>query len=71
MGPAPADAQGGKHEIRSKFGLGFRVCFGFRYSRFVVFVQPAGRFILMLRLYWPEESIIKGGWKPAPVVRAR
>jgi hypothetical protein len=28
---------------------------------------PAGRFILMLRFYWPKEAIIDGTWKP-PVV---
>ncbi len=35
---------------------------------------PAGKFILMLRLYWPRErppSIIDGTWKPPAVVRAR
>jgi hypothetical protein len=29
---------------------------------------PAGRFILMLRFYWPKEAIIDGVWKP-PAVR--
>ena len=31
---------------------------------------PAGKFILMLRMYWPNEkspSIINGSWKPPPV----
>jgi len=31
---------------------------------------PAGRFILMMRLYWPKDtdpSILKGTWKPAAV----
>jgi len=31
---------------------------------------PAGRFVLMMRLYWPKEtdpSIIKGSWTPPPV----
>jgi len=31
---------------------------------------PAGKFVLMLRLYWPNEkspSIINGTWKPPPV----
>jgi len=28
---------------------------------------PAGRFILMLRLYWPKNAVIDGTWKP-PVV---
>jgi hypothetical protein len=31
---------------------------------------PAGKFILMLRLYWPNEndpSIIDGSWKIPPV----
>jgi len=34
---------------------------------------PAGRFILMLRLYWPSEppktSILDGSWKPPAVKR--
>jgi hypothetical protein len=28
---------------------------------------PAGRFILMLRMYWPDESVINGTWKPPAV----
>jgi hypothetical protein len=28
---------------------------------------PAGKFILMLRLYWPKESVIDGVWKPPAV----
>jgi hypothetical protein len=31
---------------------------------------PAGKFILMLRLYWPQEtapSIVDGSWKPPAV----
>ena len=31
---------------------------------------PAGKFVLMLRLYWPKEtppSIIDGSWKPPAV----
>jgi hypothetical protein len=31
---------------------------------------PAGKFVLMMRLYWPNEkspSIINGTWKPPPV----
>jgi hypothetical protein len=35
---------------------------------------PKGKFILMLRLYWPHEpphvSIIDGTWKPPAVKRA-
>ncbi len=35
---------------------------------------PTGKFILMLRLYWPAEppksSILDGGWKPPAVMRA-
>jgi hypothetical protein len=34
---------------------------------------PAGKFILMLRLYWPSDtspSILDGSWKPPPVNRA-
>ncbi|MGE3320183.1 MAG: DUF1254 domain-containing protein [Candidatus Berkiella sp.] len=30
---------------------------------------PEGEFILMLRFYWPEESIIKGTWKLPAVVK--
>jgi len=29
---------------------------------------PAGKFILMLRLYWPRPSVIDGTWK-APAVK--
>ncbi len=35
---------------------------------------PKGKFILMLRLYWPKESppsIVDGSWKPPAVQRAR
>ncbi|HEY4260779.1 MAG TPA: DUF1214 domain-containing protein, partial [Schlesneria sp.] len=31
---------------------------------------PAGKFVLMMRLYWPKESapsIIDGSWKPPAV----
>lgn len=34
---------------------------------------PAGKFVLMLREYWPNEkppSIINGTWKPPPVRKA-
>jgi hypothetical protein len=34
---------------------------------------PSGDFILMLRMYWPDESdpsIIDGSWKIPPVVKA-
>jgi hypothetical protein len=31
---------------------------------------PEGKFALMLRFYWPEESIINGTWKPPAVKRA-
>jgi hypothetical protein len=30
----------------------------------------AGRFTLMLRLYWPRDPIINGSWAPPPVTRA-
>lgn len=29
--------------------------------------SPAGKFILMLRLYWPKESMLDGSWKIPPV----
>jgi hypothetical protein len=29
---------------------------------------PAGRFVLMMRNYWPKDAIINGSWKP-PVVQ--
>lgn len=35
---------------------------------------PAGKFILMLRLYWPREtppSIIDGSWKPPAITKAQ
>ena len=35
---------------------------------------PEGKFILMLRLYWPKEkppSIIDGSWKPPAVTKAQ
>lgn len=35
---------------------------------------PAGKFVLMLRLYWPREtppSIIDGSWKPPAVVQVK
>jgi hypothetical protein len=28
---------------------------------------PAGRFVLMLRMYWPDQPIIDGTWKPPAV----
>jgi hypothetical protein len=30
---------------------------------------PEGKFILMLRFYWPKESLINGSWKIPPVKR--
>jgi hypothetical protein len=30
---------------------------------------PAGKFILMLRFYWPKQAIIDGSWKPPAVVQ--
>jgi hypothetical protein len=28
---------------------------------------PAGEFVLMLRFYWPDESILDGSWIPPAV----
>lgn len=30
---------------------------------------PMGRFILMMRLYWPEESVLNGSWNPPGIKR--
>jgi hypothetical protein len=30
---------------------------------------PEGRFVLMLRFYWPKEAVINGSWKIPPVKR--
>jgi hypothetical protein len=30
---------------------------------------PEGKFILMLRFYWPKESLVNGSWKIPPVKR--
>jgi hypothetical protein len=30
---------------------------------------PAGDFILMLRMYWPRESVVDGSWKPPAVTK--
>jgi len=30
---------------------------------------PEGKFMLMLRFYWPKESLLKGSWKIPPVKR--
>lgn len=32
---------------------------------------PAGKFILMMRLYWPEESMLDGSWKIPPVTTVK
>ena len=30
---------------------------------------PTGDFILMFRLYWPDEAILNGSWKPPAIVK--
>lgn len=30
---------------------------------------PEGKFVLMLRLYWPKEAILNGSWTPPPITR--
>ncbi len=32
---------------------------------------PAGEFELVLRFYWPKESVLKGTWKPSAVMRLK
>ena len=32
---------------------------------------PAGNFVLMMRLYWPERSILDGAWKPPSLKRVK
>ncbi len=32
---------------------------------------PAGNFVLMMRLYWPERSILDGTWKPPSLKRIK
>ena len=32
--------------------------------------SPSGPFVLMLRMYWPEEAVINGTWKPPAVTPA-
>lgn len=32
---------------------------------------PKGQFVLMLRLYWPEESVLNGMWKPPAVKKVK
>ena len=31
---------------------------------------PAGKFILIVRFYWPKEPLLNGSWKIPPVTRA-
>jgi hypothetical protein len=31
--------------------------------------SPCGEFFLMLRLYWPDDSVLRGCWTPPPVER--
>lgn len=32
---------------------------------------PAGNFILMMRLYWPDTSVLNGSWKPPAVEKVK
>ncbi|MEU0600293.1 DUF1254 domain-containing protein [Streptomyces sp. NPDC006393] len=32
---------------------------------------PSGRFNVMLRMYWPRQSVINGTWAPPPIVRTQ
>lgn len=32
---------------------------------------PKDQFVLMLRLYWPEEAVINGAWKPPAIKRVK
>jgi hypothetical protein len=32
-------------------------------------LRAAGKFILMLSLYWPKEAIVENSWKPPGVKR--
>jgi hypothetical protein len=32
--------------------------------------SPSGPFVLMLRMYWPEEAVINGTWKPPAITPA-
>jgi hypothetical protein len=31
---------------------------------------PAGAFKLILRIYWPEQRVLEGGWVPPPLEKA-
>jgi hypothetical protein len=31
--------------------------------------SPAGRFVMVLRLYWPEQAVLDGAWQAPPVER--
>jgi len=30
---------------------------------------PSGSFNLIMRIYWPKESVLDGNWSPPPVQR--
>ncbi|WP_280817692.1 DUF1214 domain-containing protein [Methylorubrum extorquens] len=31
---------------------------------------PSGPFVLMMRTYWPKDTLLNGSWSPPPVTRS-